>query len=71
MSATDDDALLARELTEVENLYANRYLGLLGLGMPPDHAFALLDQADIVHIVQALIAKGCPPELVFALNFEE
>lgn len=53
-----------RSLTDVEEVFALRYIRLLALGIDPDEAFSLIDIPDIAARAEALYAKGCPPRLI-------
>lgn len=53
-----------RILSEVEEVFAHRYIRLLALGLDPDEAIGLIDVPDIAAHAEALYAKGCPPRLI-------
>lgn len=53
-----------RELSDVEEVLALRYLRLMALGMNPDQALSLIDIPDIAARAEKLYAKGCPPDLI-------
>lgn len=53
-----------RLLTEVEEVYATRYVRLLALRIEPTDALQLINRPDIAHEAEALYARGCSPELI-------
>jgi hypothetical protein len=53
-----------RILSDVEEVYAVRYIRLLAVGIHPDEAISLIDIPDVAHQAERLYAKGCPPDLI-------
>ena len=56
-----------RVLTDVEEVYALRYIRLLALHIEPDDAIGLIEIPDIAAQAEALYAKGCPANLIVRL----
>lgn len=56
-----------RVLSEVEEVYANRYIRLLAIGLDPDQAISLIEIPDVAHQAEALYRRGCPPLLILEL----
>ena len=56
-----------RILSDVEEVYALRYLRLLALRIDPDDAIRLIEIPDVAHAAEALYARGCPPKLIVEL----
>lgn len=53
-----------RVLSDVEEVFAHRYIRLLALGLAPDDAISLIDIPDVAAQAERLYAKGCPPHLI-------
>ena len=53
-----------RELDELEQVYADRYLALLNCGIDPATALLLIHIPDIGHAARDLRDAGCSPELI-------
>lgn len=53
-----------RILSDVEEIFAYRYIRLLALGLDPDEAIALIDIPDVAAQAESLYARGCPPNLI-------
>lgn len=56
-----------RILSDVEEVYAHRYLRLLALHIEPDDAIRLIEIPDVAHAAEALYARGCPPGIIVEL----
>lgn len=56
-----------RLLSDVEEVYALRYIRLLALGLEPTQAIQLIEIPDVAAEAEALHAKGCPPSLIVDL----
>lgn len=56
-----------RILTDIEEVFANRYIRLMALGLDPDQAILLIDIPDVAHQAELLYARGCPPNLIVEL----
>ena len=60
----EPEPIEVRELDELEQVYANRYLALLNCGIDPTAALLLIHIPDIGHTVQDMRDAGCSPELI-------
>lgn len=52
---------------EFERVTKWRFDALIDMGLTPDQAIGLIEQADVVHAAQKLIDAGCPPNLIVQL----
>lgn len=56
-----------RQLTDVERVYAKRFVRLVALGIEADDAIRLMDIPDVAAKAERLHEKGCPPHLIVEL----
>jgi hypothetical protein len=67
MAVTKKKPNRSKELDEFESVTRWRFDALRELGFQPDQAISLIEIPDVVHSVQALIDRGCPPNIIVSL----